>query len=563
MRNKEKQYTFFEGTAVLLTAVLLAKIFGAAFKIPLASLLGGEGMGYYMTAYSIFGPLSAVALSGMTMAVSKLTAELYAKGWKCKAGLLLKSAILTYFAIGFILSMVIWIFALPLTILLGNPQAVLCVKAIAPSLIFCCISSAIRGYYEGNRNMYPTAFSQVLESASRLVLGSVFAFFAAKYAIDNPNDVSYFIKSIVHAPIDESSTALIFASSAAILGVTLSTAIGSIYVIFKLLFDKIPKPNCQQETNLFTKQLLSTALPICACTIAANLASFIDLFTVVNKLNFSISFNESYFNEKFAYAINTCTDISSLSVFLFGAYSGIAMTIFNIIPTFCTAISTSALPSIAFAYKNNSPKVLSDKISEIVKFSAILSFGGGFGLSVLSKPVLTLLFPQKTAEVICASEILQILGIAAASVGVLIVLNCVCQAIGKTIFPLKVMIMAGVIKLILNFVLISIPTLNIKGAAISTTIAYTLAMITEYFYISNNLKCKIKLYNTIIKPFICAIICALTAYVVQGFFTGTLSNTINILITLVISMSVYGVILMITGTFNLNFKNLFNLSEKS
>ena len=50
------------------------------------------------------------------------------------------------------------------------------IYAIVPALLVCCVTSAFRGYYEGLRNMYPTAFSDVIESLGKLILGYGFAY---------------------------------------------------------------------------------------------------------------------------------------------------------------------------------------------------------------------------------------------------------------------------------------------------------------------------------------------------------------------------------------------------
>ena len=42
---------------LLTLSALTAKVCGALFRIPLTSLLGGRGMGYFSTAYGLFLPL--------------------------------------------------------------------------------------------------------------------------------------------------------------------------------------------------------------------------------------------------------------------------------------------------------------------------------------------------------------------------------------------------------------------------------------------------------------------------------------------------------------------------
>lgn len=69
-----KGQSFAAGAATLMAAALIVKVIGMLFKIPLTRMLGGEGMGYYMTAYSIFNPICALCVAGFPVAVSRLTA---------------------------------------------------------------------------------------------------------------------------------------------------------------------------------------------------------------------------------------------------------------------------------------------------------------------------------------------------------------------------------------------------------------------------------------------------------------------------------------------------------
>ena len=50
----DKSGSFLRGALVLSVAGALSKILGAIYRIPLARLLGGEGMGLYQMAYPIY-----------------------------------------------------------------------------------------------------------------------------------------------------------------------------------------------------------------------------------------------------------------------------------------------------------------------------------------------------------------------------------------------------------------------------------------------------------------------------------------------------------------------------
>ena len=69
-----KKQSFLVGSAILMASAAAVKILGAVFKIPLANMLGGTGMGYFSCAYGVFMPVYAVSVTGLPTAVAAVTA---------------------------------------------------------------------------------------------------------------------------------------------------------------------------------------------------------------------------------------------------------------------------------------------------------------------------------------------------------------------------------------------------------------------------------------------------------------------------------------------------------
>ena len=71
---------FLQGAVILSGAGILVKVLGALYRIPLARILGGEGMGLYQMAYPIYTSILAISTAGVPVAISILVAEKLAKG---------------------------------------------------------------------------------------------------------------------------------------------------------------------------------------------------------------------------------------------------------------------------------------------------------------------------------------------------------------------------------------------------------------------------------------------------------------------------------------------------
>ena len=467
----KKEESFMESVSVLMIAALLAKIFGAAFKIPLAGLLGGEGMGYYMTAYSVFGPVSAVALTGMTAAVSKIVAENKNNKSGCKN--LFKRIVIIYGVFGVVVSVIIYAFANTIANFCGTEGGALSIKCIAPAFFFCAVTSAVRGYFEGFNNMYPTALSQVTESLFRLILGSSLAYFGAKIFLDNKLN----------------GNTLILTSSMAVLGVTLSTAIGgAVVLIYYALQERSQAVISLKNTEkISVKSVIMTSLPICLTALASNSASAIDLFTVAKKIEKGFSINPQIYLKEFYYLSKETLRKGNLGVYLFGAYTGMAVTLFNIVPALASAFSTASIPIISESHKKKLMNKTFAQADNIIKNVLITAIFAGTVLCVNSDFILKIIFPSATLEARAIEKSMAILFVASASVAAVNTLNSIEQALDRGYFSLRIIAMVSVVKYVLNCILISNPYINIKGAAYSTLISYTAAFLLMLFDIGKEL----------------------------------------------------------------------------
>ena len=161
MPNKtRKQQSFEYGAVILLCSTMIVKLIGAIFKIPLSNLIGDLGFGYFSSAYDLFTPIYSLSMAGLPIAVSRLVAEHMAAGRYKDVRRSLSVTKKAFFVTGFAGLLLMLILIYPFVRITDQTgKTVYSLFAIAPSLLFCCIMSTYRGYYEGLRNMYPTAFS--------------------------------------------------------------------------------------------------------------------------------------------------------------------------------------------------------------------------------------------------------------------------------------------------------------------------------------------------------------------------------------------------------------------
>ena len=211
MPQENKKQNVLGGAMILVIATALVKIIGAIYKIPLTGIIGTLGRGYFASAYNIYTPIYAISMAGLPVAVSTIVARHAALGRYRDVKQVLRVTFPLFMLLGLIGTAVLLIMAKPYAASVNSELSVYSVLCIAPSILFCCIMSTYRGYYEGLSNMYPTAISQVIESMGKLVFGLTFAYLVIK-----------FVK------VEDRSLLYAYAAAAAISGVTLGTFFGAI-----------------------------------------------------------------------------------------------------------------------------------------------------------------------------------------------------------------------------------------------------------------------------------------------------------------------------------------------
>ena len=236
MKTKSSPQTgqnLLRGASVLGASMLIVKLFGALFKIPLGNILDGDGMGYFSTSYSIFTMIYSFSTAGLPAAIAKMVAEQSVHGRARDIKKLHELSVKLFLILGIAGTAVILLLSKVYVNLVGTPNAWYCVLAIAPSVFFGCMTSAYRGYYEGLRNMTPTAVSQVVEVVFKLVFGLSLSFAAVKIGEAQFAGGGKVFGTVCKTAAQANTAIQPVAAAAAILGVTISTMVGTFYLLFK------------------------------------------------------------------------------------------------------------------------------------------------------------------------------------------------------------------------------------------------------------------------------------------------------------------------------------------
>lgn len=524
-----KRQSFIKGSVILIASAVIAKAIGAIFKIPITNMLGGSGMSCFSCAYGLFLPVYAVTANGLTTAVAKLTAENCAFGNYKNIKKIHKTALIMFSIAGLIGSLLIAFLAKPFSEKAAAcPDAWLSVMMIAPSVLFGCITAVYRGCCEGMSNMYPTAISQVIESLVRLAAGLGFC----AYVLNNPEKVLCFLP--------EGTSIISAASAAAILGISLSTLAGTLFMyILGIGCEKYTSFGKEDSSKKIIKNILKIFIPAAIGSAITNLTTIIDISTIIKCLNKGIETAPEYFKNSFP-----LDNMDNAAEFIYGSFSGLAVTIFNLIPSITNMFGKGILPCLSESCAQKDKKAIKKLSENVINATAFIAVPSGLGLCVLSKPILEFLFPKRIAECAVSSQALSVLGIAVIFLSLSFPLFSCFQAAGKANAPVKLMLAGVVVKLLGNLILIPIPKINISGAAISTLLCYLVIFILSLIFYPKASGVKINL-KCLMSPVFSGILCAACAWCVYPHIP--LSNMFALPIAIVTGGIVYFIASYLTG----------------
>ena len=493
--NKRRSMQY--GTAVLLISAVIVKLIGALFKIPLSSAhcLGDEGFGFFSSAYDLFSPLYSLAMAGLPVATARTVSEHTAAGRYRDARLSYRLSRKFFLIAGIIGTAVFAALVIPfvrLTDATGKTAPAL--FAVAPAVLFSCVLSAERGYYEGLNNMLPTAVSELTEALCKLILGLGAAFITVRL-----------------------TGSTVWGAAAAMAGITVGTLFAFLYtrIYAKLKGDGITaemlenSPEPQSGADTFKKMILLT-LPIALTSLTINIPPMIDAFTVKSGLERLINGGTDLRGiYRSVFENGDIPELSAFPVLLYGI-RGKAYTVFNLVPAFTSVIGVGAVPAIAAAAARGNTAELKKNINTVLKTAALISLPAACGLIAIGGRITDFLYDTEASAVI-GGEMLTVYGLAALFAGFLVPLGGILQAVGRQNAVLLNTAAGTAVKLIVNIIAVSVPKINVMGSALGTVLCFFVIFLLDIAVLIKAVGFAPDSANVFLKPLVSAAFCGLAA----------------------------------------------------
>lgn len=510
-----KKQSLIKGTLILGIAGITARFLGIFFRWPLIMLIGDEGVGYYQMSYPLYTFFVAAA-SGIPVAISKMVSEKNAVGDVNGSYEVLNKALILMTILGGGFSLFLLIFSHNLvSFFKWDAKSYYALIGIAFAPIVISIMSAFRGFFQGLQNMNPTAVSQIIEQLGRVIIGVGLAYLLLPRGIE-------------------------FSAGGAALGAAAGGLLAGIFLVTKFIRVKNEMQNFNVEykekgglLKSFTRnfevmnKLLYIAIPISLGATVGTIMSLIDSLLVPQKL----------LEAGFTYKESTV---------LYGQLTGKAFVLINVPLTLSMALCASLVPIIAEAFILNKRAQLMSKVEAALKISMVIALPSFLGLYFMAYPVLQLIFPGHSDGYVILkylSPCIPFIILAQTSTAIL-------QGSGRYIKPVINLAAGCLVKVIISYVLVPIPSINVYGAIIGTITGYILSSVLNLIDMKKALNINISFSDSFIKPLVASIIMIFTVVNIYYYSLRLTSrNSISCLAAVFTGIIIYAILVLLLGIF--------------
>lgn len=520
--KKKKEGAFLIQGAILASAGIITKIIGVIYRIPLINIMGDQGQAYYGIAFEIYAIALLLTSYSLPLAVSKLVSARVAKGERRNAFRVFKAALIFAVTAGTAIGLIVFFGS---DFIAGKIMAMepskYALRVLAPCLLVVAIMGVIRGYFQGLGTMLPTAISQILEQ----IVNAVVSVVGASYLFQ-------FGKKAAETKAKEYLPAA-YGAAGGTLGTLCGAIAGLLFLAFVFLaYRKIIKRQLRRDHSRYRESysdifivLFYTITPVILSTAVYQSTKILDAGIFSNIMDVQGMAKEKYET-------------------LWGMYTGKFNTLVNVPLAIANAVGASVIPSLTAAVTSGDRKLVYSKIQLATRFTMIISIPSMVGCMVLARPVLDLLFSgnNKVPALLLITGAVTIVFYSLSTIT-----NAMLQGVNRMTIPIRNAAISLVIHLIALFIMLVALKMNIF-AVIGGTIVFSFSMcVLNQRALRREIGYRQEKMKTFIIPLMASIIMGVVALISQMILELILPQKLATVITLFVSVIVYGVALLLLG----------------
>ena len=530
-----KKNSLMEGAIIATLGIVIVKVIGLLYVIPFNAIIGEQGGALYGYAYNIYQLFLSISSAGFPFAISKLTSEYTALGYKRAVKDTYRISLKIISIISIVIFIFLFIFAPQIgKLIIGNSTGgntysdiAFVIRCVSFAILIVPFLSVTKGFLQGHKYISPTSVSQVIEQIVRVIVILVGSYLALKvFGTDM-------------------KTAVGIAVSGAFFGGVFA------YLYLKLKIRKaklLPSDKIKDKKEISSKEIvkkiLTYSIPFIIISLVYNLYNTVDMILVSRTMNDILK-------------LPSMVTESVVSIF---TTWGVKLN--NILLAIITGLTTSLIPNIVSSYTKKDMKDVDHKFNKSLQYVLFIMVPATLFLSFLSQPVWTLFYGNSYY----GPTVYKVFVFAALFGGLYSVVVNTLQGLSKY----KLVIITVLIGLFINAALdvpLMLFTYNLgyqvsDGAILAAVIGYSISIIISLVTLHKKYNfsfsdTKKRLPNYVISWIVFEIVIILLKLVIPTNLSGRL---IQIPILLVFGIVSFGIYLAI-NYFNGNLSNLFDIKR--
>ncbi|MCR5249350.1 MAG: polysaccharide biosynthesis protein [Lachnospiraceae bacterium] len=349
--------------SILAFAGLISKVIGFLYRIPMANVIGNNGNGLYSVAFGIYNIALTLSSYSMPLAVSKLMSARLARGEYKNAHRLFRDALTLAALSGLIAAMVLYFGADLLAKVYRKEGLERPLRILAPTVFVVALLGTCRGYFQGHRNMVPTAVSQVIEQIVNAIVSITAAVFLVRKAIfKGESEAAYGAMGGTMGTLAGATVALLL--------------FGLIFCLIRgdMKKEKSHDDAEDEEHRLIVKAIALTVFPVI-------------LSQSIYQLGYTL--DDLVFGNLMSLKGHDDTLVTELQ----GVFNTQYNQMINLPAAIATAMASATLPSIVASLARGDRAEARKKTDTVLKFNMMIAIPSAVGLAVLAEPVMHVLFP--------------------------------------------------------------------------------------------------------------------------------------------------------------------------
>jgi O-antigen/teichoic acid export membrane protein len=514
--------TMIRGTLLLTAATFLSKLLGIIYVIPFNALVGASGGALFNFAYTPYNILISISTIGIPLGVSKFVSKYNGLGDYRTSQRVFKTGF-TIMGVTGVAAFLIMYFGADLIAQwsVGDGKSgfttdtvAYVIKLVSFANLIIPAMSIVRGFFQGNQSMGPSAISTVVEQIARIVFLLLSVYLA------------------LHAFNQNIAVAVGYATFAAFVGALASCAV--LYVYWRArkphleqrMIQQTVRPAAMSDKTII-KELLSYAGPFVVTGIATSLYQFIDQFTMPRALE----------------AIGQ----GNVAVDIFGVINFYGQKIITIPMTLSIGLSLAAVPAITRAFFSDDRKLYLQQINQSLQIVLFLIFPASIGIALLGSEAYTAFYGTEAVlnPDIGAGTLMVWYAPVALLFALFTTTSSILQGINEQRFSVISLTAGLLVKIFFNIPLIH--AFGAKGAIFGTALAVGIATVLNFLKMKHVLKFPVRQLakRTILIVIFTAIMSAvvlLTKYLLGFAITfrdGQIASAVIILVCAVVGGAVY------------------------